>query len=141
DGAPLDATRRLAVGDEYTFFGTRIAIGEAAGELLIEVHLEDSVYVTRAPEVPGETAVDDEQIAPAAFRRAAETAAAPVRHGWRGWQLGVGMGIAALLFVSWLLFSSRSIQFLVEPGEPDHFSISGGWFTLPVGNRVLMRPG
>lgn len=141
DGRPLEATHRLGPGDEFTFFGTRIVVGEQAGELLVDVRLEDSVYLTRPPEAPGEGGADDEQIAPAAFRRAATTAPAPVRAARRGWQAGVAAGIAALLFVSWLLFSSRSIQFLVEPDEPDHFSISGGWFTLPVGNRVLMRPG
>ncbi len=142
NGAPLTSTRRLAPGDELSYFGTRIVIGDRADTLLAEVHLEDSAYLTKPPELDeAGSGADDEAIAPTAFHRARELAPLPQRSSGRGWLAGIGLGIAGLLFVSWLLFSSRSIQFVIEPGEPDHFSIAGGWFRLPVGNRTLLRPG
>jgi formylglycine-generating enzyme required for sulfatase activity len=53
----------------------------------------------------------------------------------------VGSVIAVLVSVSWLLFTSKSIQFDVQPAGLDEISITGGWFKLPVGERVLMRTG
>lgn len=76
NGDALATSRRLAAGDEIEFFGTRIEIGQHAGELLARVRLEDSAYVTRPPDLPGEGAAD-ETIAPTAFRRATGIAAAP----------------------------------------------------------------
>jgi formylglycine-generating enzyme required for sulfatase activity len=43
--------------------------------------------------------------------------------------------------VSFLLFTSKSVKFEVTPGEPDAFDISGGWFRMPLGDRVLLRKG
>jgi formylglycine-generating enzyme required for sulfatase activity len=141
NGQPLSTSKRLASGDGLTFFGSRIVVGEQPGALLVTVRLEDSAYVTRPPELADGAGSADEAIAPTAFRRAAEvSAAAPASNAYR-WQAAVGTSIVLLLFVSWLLFSSTSIEFRIEPGEPDRFSITGGWFRLPVGNRILLRPG
>ena len=46
-----------------------------------------------------------------------------------------------LLTASYLLFSASSVEFEITPPEPDAFDIEGGWFRLPVGNRVLLRKG
>ncbi|HWM27523.1 MAG TPA: PEGA domain-containing protein, partial [Woeseiaceae bacterium] len=144
NGQPLSTSKRLAVGDVLTFFGSRIEIAMPAGQadaLLATVHLEDSAYITRPPELASDAGAADEAIAPTAFRRAAEgTSEAPPSNAYR-WQAGVGTGIVLLVLASWLLFSSKSIQFQIEPVEPDRFSITGGWFRLPVGNRILLRPG
>ena len=144
NGNPLATSKRLTAGDELTFFGSRVVIGEDARQedaLVVTVRLEDSAYVTRPPERDADSGPGDETIAPTAFRRVAEvTTAAPASNAYR-WQAAVGTGIVLLLFVSWLLFSSKSIQFQIDPGEPDQFSVSGGWFRLPVGNRLLLRPG
>ena len=51
------------------------------------------------------------------------------------------MAIVLLLLVSSLLFTSKSIQFDVQPGQPDKLSVEGGWFKLPLGERILMRQG
>ena len=53
----------------------------------------------------------------------------------------VGAGLSALLLMSFLLFTSKSVEFEIDPGEPDNFSIDGGWFRLPIGDRVLLRTG
>jgi formylglycine-generating enzyme required for sulfatase activity len=45
------------------------------------------------------------------------------------------------MIASYLLFSARSVQFTIQPGAPDDFDISGGWFRLPLGDRHLMRSG
>ncbi|MEX2126250.1 MAG: PEGA domain-containing protein [Woeseia sp.] len=141
---PLTTSKRIASGDMLTFFGSRIEVSQAPGQpdaLLVTVRLEDSAYITQPPELAVDGAAADEEIAPTAFRRATEVSiAAPPSSAYR-WQTGVGTGIVLLVLVSWLLFSSKSIQFQIEPGEPDRFSITGGWFRLPVGDRILLRPG
>ncbi|HEX2139321.1 MAG TPA: SUMF1/EgtB/PvdO family nonheme iron enzyme [Woeseiaceae bacterium] len=141
NGEALTTSRRLSAGDDIEFFGTRIDIAEQAGEMLARVRLEDSAYVTKPPEMADGTGAADETIAPTAFRRASETvAAAAPAHNYR-WQTGIGIAVAALVLASYLLFSARSIQFDVLPGEPYDLSISGGWFRLPIGDRILLRPG
>ena len=45
------------------------------------------------------------------------------------------------MIVSWVLFTSKSIQFEVDPAGPDELAVTGGWFQLPVGNRLLLRQG
>ena len=138
----LNASRRLSAGDELEFFGSRIVVGAVEAELLLTVHLEDSAYVTKPPELP-ESAADaaDETIVATAFRRATE--AAPVVAESRGvrWQMVVGGVIALLAVTSWLLFTSKSIQFDVQPAGLDEISIEGGWFKLAVGDRTLLRQG
>lgn len=140
NGEALTTSRRLSAGDEIKFFGSRIVIGDENDALLLQVRLEDSAYITKPPELE-DTSATEETIAPTAFRRAAEVRAVaePVAH-FR-WQAVVGIAIGALLVVSWFLFTSKSIQFEVQPVEPDELSVSGGWFRLPVGNRILLREG
>ncbi len=141
NGEALATAKRLTDGDVLEFFGTTIEIGSDAGDMVARVRLEDSAYVTRPPELAGEGGAADETIAPTAFRRTAATAAAAEpAHGYR-WQVGIAIAAAALVAISWLLFSARSIKFVVEPGEPYELSIAGGWFRLPIGDRLLLRPG
>ncbi len=143
NGEPLVASRRLREGDELQFFGSRIVIRLQDESLTLEVRLEDSAYVTQPPEL-GEAGEQpaEETIAPTAFQRAAQTRAETVessRHG--SLRTIVGIALAVLLTASFLLFTSKSVKFEVTPGEPDSFSISGGWFRLPLGDRILLRKG
>ena len=143
NGNPLVASRRLRDGDELLFFGSRIVVRLREESLVLEVRLEDSAYVTRPPELgdEGEQSAE-ETIAPTAFQRAAETRAEIAESGKHGsLRTIVGIALLVLLTVSFLLFSSKSVKFEVTPGEPDSFSISGGWFRLPLGDRVLLRKG
>ena len=137
---PLTTARSLSPGDELEFFGTRVLVAAADGNIALQVRLEDSAYVTQPPEQP-DAALQQEAIAPTAFRRAAEISAQQAKTGGYRWQSAVAMAIAFLIVLSYLLFSAKSIQFEVQPGEPDSFSISGGWFRLPFGDRILMREG
>ncbi len=141
NGRPLTASSRLGDGDELAFYGSRVVL-HAGDELVLEVRLEGSAYVTQPPERPdaGEPAAE-ERIAPTAFRRAAETRAA--RPEKRSHVLR-NLVVAALLVLgvlSWLLFTSKSVRFVVDPAEPDTLEIAGGWFRLPLGDRILLRPG
>jgi len=143
NGDPLVASRRLQDGDELQFFGSRIVVKLQEDSLTFEVHLEDSAYVTRPPELgdAGEQPAE-ETIAPTAFQRAAETRAEIVDSGRHGsLRTFVGIALAVLLSASFLLFTSKSVKFEVSPGEPESFSISGGWFRLPLGDRILLRKG
>ena len=143
NGEPLAGSRRLQNGDELRYFGSRILVHLGAARLVLEVRLEDSAYVTRPPELDtaGEQPAE-ETIAPTAFRRAAEApkpAADTSDHGVLRWVIGIALLV--LIFASFLLFTSKSVKFEVTPGEPDSFSVSGGWFRMPLGDRILLRKG
>jgi len=143
NGDALVGSRRLADGDELQYFGSRIVVHLEGGRLTLEVRLEDSAYVTRPPETgdAGGQPVE-ETIAPTAFRRAAETRqAAADAGGHGGLRLAIGIGLVFLLAASFLLFTSKSVKFEVSPGAADSLSLSGGWFRLPMGDRILMRKG
>ena len=142
NGAPLEASRRLEHGDELQFFGSRIRVNIDEQRVLLEVQLEDSAYVTAPPQEDDKEGIpDDEAIAPTAFRRAAETTAQFDDTRKSPLKLIVGSGLAVLLFASYLLFSSKSVEFEIDPGDPDGFNIDGGWFRLPIGDRTLLRKG
>ncbi len=142
NGEALETSRRLADGDELAFYGSRIRVRIDGERLVLDVRLEDSAYVTRPPEMPEDDGLPDEEaIAPAAFKRAVETAALVEKDRASPLKVIVGSLLAALLIASYLLFSAKSVQFEIEPPEPDGFSISGGWFRLPIGDRVLLRKG
>ncbi|MCH7820738.1 MAG: SUMF1/EgtB/PvdO family nonheme iron enzyme [Proteobacteria bacterium] len=142
NGEPLRASSRLAHDDELQFFGSRIRISTSDDRLALEVRLEESAYITQPPELVDAQAVgEDETIAPTAFRRAAETLAAVEQSQRSPLKILVSVGLGALLLMSYLLFSAKSIQFEVDPPDPDQLSIVGGWFRLPLADRVLLRRG
>lgn len=139
--APLTSSSRLGDGDVLNYFGSEIRV--AAGDALsLDVRLEGSAYVTQAPEEPGEIA-EEESIAPQAFRRAADSGAAqaPADSGGFPVRYVIAAALLSLLFASWLLFTSRSIQFDITPGPADFIDVRGGWFELPLADRRLLRPG
>ncbi len=113
----------------------------AEDRLLLEVRLEDSAYVTQPPELDEAVASADETIAPTAFQRASKTQAAVGKSQRNPLKTVIGVGLAVLLLASYLLFSAKSIQFEVDPVDPDSVAITGGWFRLPVGDRNLLRSG
>jgi len=142
NGEPLLASARLADNDELQFFGSRIRVSVTDERLTLDVHLEDSAYVTQPPELSDDAAgAADEEIAPTAFQRAADTGAVVGESHRSPIKTIVGAGLAILLIMSYLLFSSASIQFDMSPAEPDQISISGGWFRVPIGDRILLRSG
>ena len=142
NGTALAASRRIGAGDEIEFYGTRVAVGESGTAMLLDVHLEGSAYITQPPELEkSEEVAAEETIVASTFRRATDTSAAEVRHSGYRWQIGVGAAIGVLMLLSWLLFTSKSIQFDVQPAGADDIRVAGGWFKLPIGNRILMREG
>lgn len=142
NGDALTASRRLESGDVLAFYGTRIEIAADGDELTLDVRLEDSAYVTRAPQDENAGAGSaEETIAPSAFQRAAEIRPREEPRKLYVWQSAVAAGIVLLLGVSWLLFTSKSIQIDVQPGGADEIRISGGWFRLPLADRTLLREG
>jgi len=139
---PLEASRRLQNGDELQFYGSRIRVHIDEKRILLDVKLEDSAYVTTPPQLDDDEVVSEEEaIAPTAFRRAAETSAQFESSKKSPLKVIVGSGLAVLLLASYLLFSSKSVEFEIEPRNPDGFNIDGGWFRLPIGDRTLLRKG
>lgn len=142
NGEALQASRRLQHGDKLEFFGSRIQVSVTGDELHLDVHLEDSAYLTQPPELDESAiAASEETIAPTAFQRASETGASVETRQHSPLKIIVGTGLAVLLVASYLLFSARSVQFDVQPQEPDSVDIDGGWFRLPLGDRILLRRG
>jgi formylglycine-generating enzyme required for sulfatase activity len=142
DGQRLDTSRRLGDGDELHFYGSRIHLHVDDERVVLEVRLEDSAYVTRPPQVPEDTAAPDEEaIAPTAFTRAVETAARIEKERTSPLRIIVVSLLVVLMTASYLLFSAKSVEFEIDPPGPDGFSIDGGWFRLPIGDRVLLRKG
>ncbi len=142
NAGPLEASRRLQDGDELQFFGSRIRVSVDDERVLLDIKLEDSAYITKPPEEAGDAQLsDDEAIAPTAFRRAAESRALTDTSRKSPLKTILGGGLAVLLVASYLLFSSKSVDFEIEPPGPDGFSIDGGWFRLPIGDRTLLRKG
>ncbi|MDJ0917792.1 MAG: PEGA domain-containing protein [Woeseiaceae bacterium] len=140
NGESLVGSRRLSDGDELDYFGStlKVTIGE---RVEFSVQLEASAYVTQPPEAPELTAGAEESIAPTAFKRAADKSAPAAELPQKPLKTVVGFGLAFLLAVSYLLFTSKSIQFSVTPGPADNIAVAGAWFKLPIGDRLLMRPG
>lgn len=142
NGEALLGSRRLADGDEMRFFGSHIGVSTSEDRLTLNVRLEDSAYVTKPPQLESEaTEAAEETIAPAAFRRAAQTTAVAEEAHRSPLKMIIGIGLSALVVMSYLLFSAKSIQFEVTPEGPNQLSIDGGWFRLPLGDRVLLRKG
>ncbi|MEM9401527.1 MAG: PEGA domain-containing protein [Pseudomonadota bacterium] len=139
NGQPLVSSSRLSDGDVLNYFGSEIRL--AAGEqLALDVRLEDSAYVTQAPEFV--EANEEEAIAPQAFQRASENAPPTATNDSRVPVRGlIAAALLLLITASFLLFTSKSIQFSVDPGPADELQVTGGWFKLPLGDRLLMRPG
>jgi hypothetical protein len=141
NGDELRTSRKLAHGDELEFFGTRVVVGEQDEALSLQIRLEDSAYVTKPPELPESGQLASETIAPTAFQRARETSRTVQKETRERWKIVVGVAILALVMISSLLFTSKSIQFDVRPDGADSLSVEGGWFKLPLGERTLMRQG
>lgn len=142
NGEDLRTSRKVSAGDELEFFGTRVVVGESDGAMVLEVRLEGSAYVTRPPESQGaDSGPAEETIVATAFRRQEDASPVQEKHSGVHWQAVVGGVIGVLVILSWLLFTSKSIQFDVQPAGADEVSVSGGWFRLPVGERILMREG
>ena len=75
NGDVLAASRKLSVGDELEFFGTRVVVGETGDALALDVRLEGSAYVTKPPELDAaQSGSAEETIVATAFKRAADVA-------------------------------------------------------------------
>lgn len=140
--APLETSHRLKNGDVLQFFGSQIQVSISDESIIFNVRLEDSAYVTRPPEVDdGADRPDDESIAPTAFSRAAQIKEQTQESRHSPLKMIVGGGLFVLLLMSYLLFTSKSVEFEIDPAGPDLLNIEGGWFRLPIGDRVLLRKG
>lgn len=135
------ASRRLVDGDVLQFYGSKVHVQLSDAGVTCDIRLEDSAYITKPPQLAGDAASAEEAIAPTAFRRAAETQAQLLDSKRSPLKLIIGGGLAVLLITSFLLFTSKSVEFEIDPPMADEFSIEGGWFRLPIGNRMLMRSG
>ena len=142
NGAPLKTSKRLTAGDVLEFFGSRIEIGELDGVIQLQIKLEDSAYVTKPPDLPDAVGeIEVEAIVPKAFKPASDITTRTIEPRKYHWQAIIGGVLVMLIIASYLLFSAKTVQFLVQPGAPDDLEITGGWFRFPLADRFLMRTG
>ena len=138
----LDTTRRLSNGDNVKFFGSiiRIIINEQG--ITLDIHLEDSAYVTQPPKFD-ETLSEQEykKITPISFSPTVSDNKDLLFFKKNKIKLFIGSALIFLLSISFLLFTSKSVNFEILPSEPNEFSIDGGWFRFPIGDRILLRKG
>ena len=138
----LDTTRRLSNGDNVKFFGSiiRIIINEQG--ITLDIHLEDSAYVTQPPKFD-ETLSEQEykKITPISFSPTVSDNKDLLFFKKNKIKLFIGSALIFLLSISFLLFTSKSVNFEISPSEPNEFSIDGGWFRFPIGDRILLRKG
>lgn len=141
NGEVLTSSRRLKDGDELGYYGSRLSV-RLGERLVLDVQLEDSAYVTAPPELPsaGDSS-EAETIAPTAFKRATESQPVLTDTGSHTLRNVLVGGVLLLGMASYLLFSAKSVQIDVQPADVDSLSISGGWFRLPLGDRMLLRRG
>ena len=138
----LDTTRRLSNGDNVKFFGSiiRIIINEQG--ITLDIHLEDSAYVTQPPKFD-ETLSEQEykKITPISFSPTVSDNKDLLFFKKNKIKLFISSALIFLLSISFLLFTSKSVNFEISPSEPNEFSIDGGWFRFPIGDRILLRKG
>ncbi|MBJ89451.1 MAG: hypothetical protein CMO98_06265 [Woeseia sp.] len=140
NGDSVKTSRRLSAGDELEFYGTRVLIEVAGRNLILELQFEGSAYITKPPDLGSDVSAN-EPIMATTFERSSESAQEVVESSGLSWQAIVGGVITVLIAASALLFTSKSIQIDVQPAGADEVSITGGWFRLPLGDRILLREG
>tara|TARA_B100001057_G_scaffold496305_1_gene597433 strand:- start:171 stop:2597 length:2427 start_codon:yes stop_codon:yes gene_type:complete len=138
----LDATRRLSNGDIVKFFGSSIRVNIDEKGIILEIQLEDSAYVTQPPKFDdASTNQEYKKITPITFRPSVPDSEDLLFFKENKIKLFVGISLIFLLSTSFLLFTSKSINFEISPSEPNEFNIEGGWFRFPIGDRILLRKG
>tara|TARA_Y100000389_G_C17467844_1_gene527344 strand:+ start:4160 stop:6586 length:2427 start_codon:yes stop_codon:yes gene_type:complete len=138
----LDVTRRLSDGDTVNFFGSKIRIIVNNHGIRLNVQLEDSAYVTLPPKFD-EISIKQEnkKIKPIAFRPSASDKEDHLLFKKNKIKLFIVSALFFLLSISFLLFTSKSVNFEISPSDPNEFKIEGGWFRFPIGDRILLRKG
>lgn len=82
---------------------------------------------------------DHDRVQPARFEPPGQASASASGLPVRPLALVVGAGLLIFAVAAWYLLTALSVQLRFEPAA-ESVSVSGGW-SLPVGERRLMRPG
>lgn len=145
NGAPVTTSQWLHHGDVVRIGSSRIVIDHEDGQISLRVEHEEKENVTEPPLIVPRREVSSAKagattIKPVEFRPRRASAAAP--KGWKIHPATLLVWLAALVLgtAAWFLFTTRSVEVLIEP-EPDRVAFEGGLFNLELGKRHLLRSG
>ncbi|MFO7303988.1 MAG: PEGA domain-containing protein [Gammaproteobacteria bacterium] len=135
----------LHEGDVVNFGLSRIRIVRSADAYVIEVEDGSSGNITIPPVLPeqariwGESEAESERIDAIQFR-----ASGPSR-GHRAVTFNpMRVALAAAVVIGsaimWFVLTATSVSIVTDPAEAD-ISVRGGLLAVPIGQRVLLRPG
>jgi formylglycine-generating enzyme required for sulfatase activity len=149
NGTPIATAQWLYEGDLVRIGANRIVVRISPERVRFSVQQPASHNITVPPsEIAGHSVAQPLRdqpptiVKPVEFKplRTAHERADRKRIRARAWLISVPLSL--LLVVAWMLFTSRSVEIVVEP-EPDRIDFQGGLSRLGLsfGGRHLVRPG
>ena len=128
--------------DKIRLFGTEIIIQYNNDEVILFINTKNSDYLTQPPEFINDDDIDNtEEIKARKFSR---NISESNDHDFlldNKWKFFISGMLMVLIFISYLIFSSYSVKFKINPPDIDSLSIEGNWFKVPLGDRSLLRAG
>ena len=138
----IDSDREIFSGDQIEFYGVKIDLSVESEELFISIDEKGSNYLTKAPEFENEQEYSSyEKIHAKNYTIKRDGIKKDKKIDLANWKITVSVIILFLVSSSYYIFNSESVKFEIQPRDVDFFSIQGGWFKIPLGDRYLLRPG
>jgi len=148
NGTPVVTSQWLYDGDVLGIGPSRIHVGISEQGARFTVRQPSAENLTAPPTIsagsrsqPTDEA-ERRTVKPVQFKPVGSGRAESRRRASRPRALLVWLPLLALVLVAWFLFSSRSVEIVIEP-EPDRMEFEGGLFGFDpsYGGRHLARPG
>jgi formylglycine-generating enzyme required for sulfatase activity len=128
--------------DSLRCFGTEITLQCKNEEFTLVVNTKNSDYLTQPPVfIKNEGDNFTEEIEAKKFTRNIINRSNLDKQTNNKWKILVTFLMFILILISYLIFSSYSVKFKINPSDTDSLSIQGSWFKFPIGDRVLLRKG
>lgn len=127
--------------DSLKFFGTEVTFFSKNDELIIVVTTKNSDYLTQPPVfIKNDSGDFAEEIKAKTFTRNIHQSDINKQTNSK-WKFLATFLMLILILISYLIFSSHSVKFNINPPDTDSLKIQGSWFKFPIGDRVLLRKG
>jgi formylglycine-generating enzyme required for sulfatase activity len=145
NGAPVTTSQWLHHGDVVRIGSSRIVVDREDRQMTLRVEHDEKENVTQPPLIVPRLEVFSAKagattIKPVEFRPRPGAVAAPKSRKVHPATLLVWLAVLVLGTAAWFLFTTRSVEVLIDP-EPDRVAFEGGMFSLELGKRHLLRSG
>ena len=128
--------------DKIELFGIEITVEFNNNEIILFLNMKNSDYLTQPPEFINDDSNNyTEEIEAKIFSRNTSKLDNHEFNLNNKWKFVISAILMVLMFISYLIFSSYSIKFNIDPPDIDSLSIEGTWFEVPLGDRSLLRSG